>query len=229
MSFWIAGAAVTAGVITAGASIYNANAQSQAAQNAADTQSEAAQAGIGEQRRQFDAVQQLLAPYVQAGTGSLKAQQDLAGLNGPGAQQAAIDAIQNGPQFTSLIKQGENSILQNAAATGGVRGGNVQGALGSFRPQILNQLIGDQYQRLAGITGLGQASAAGQAAAGQANANQISNLLTQQGQAQAGGALAQGTQNTQIANALAGLGGTLISQGGKIGDYFSNLPKANSQ
>jgi hypothetical protein len=116
----------------------------------------------------------------------------LIGLGGPEAQREAIAGIENSPQFQSLIRQGETGILQNAAATGGLRGGNVQGALAQFRPQVLSQLIDSQFGRLGSIAGMGQASAAGQANLSQQTGNNITNLLGQQGAAQAGLALAQG-------------------------------------
>jgi hypothetical protein len=111
----------TAVVGTAVVSGYFAN---EAAEDAADAQIEGSEAGIAENRRQFDLVQELLSPYTQAGVGSLIAQEDILGLNGPEAQQAAISSIESSPEFTSLIKQGEEAILQNASATGGLRGGS---------------------------------------------------------------------------------------------------------
>ena len=138
---WVA-AAVAGGTIVGG--YLSSNAQKGAAEDAANAQSQASQAGIDEQRRQFDQVQQLLAPFVNAGTGALGAQQNLLGLNGNGAQQDAISTIQRSPQFTALQKQGEDAILANASATGGLRGGNVQGALGQFSPALLSQLIQQQ-------------------------------------------------------------------------------------
>jgi len=222
MSFWVAGAAVVGAAATAGATIYTANSQAEAAKKASESQSDAAQAGIAEQRRQFDQIQSLLAPYVQSGNAAMSAQNDLNGINGPEAQKRAIDQLQNSPQFKSLVSQGENSILQNAAATGGLRGGNTQAALAQFRPAMLSQLINDQYSRLGAQTQLGQASAAGQAASGQQNANSVSALLQQQGAAQAGGALAQGAQQGQIASALAGGIGTL--SGINWGNLFGGTP-----
>lgn len=191
----VAGATVVGGLISS-------NAQSKAASGAANAQSAAAQQGIDEQHSQFLAVQKLLNPYVQAGTGAMGGQQDLLGLNGPEAQQKAIQGIQDGPQFAAMTQQGENSILQNASATGGLRGGNVQGALAQFRPQVLSQLIDSQFSKLGSLSSLGQASAAGQAALGQQNANQVSGLLGQMGSAQAGNALAQGQANQTMWNGM---------------------------
>ncbi len=53
------------------------------------------------------------------------------------AQQGAISGLEGSPIFQALARQGEDAILQNASATGGLRGGNVQGALGQFRPAAL--------------------------------------------------------------------------------------------
>lgn len=188
--------AVVAGSVITG--VMSNKAQKGAAQSASDAQSEASRLSIEEQRRQFDAIQKILSPYVEAGTGSIGAQQALLGLSGDAAQKKAIAGLESSPQFASLMKQGENAILQNASATGGLRGGNTQGALAQYRPQLLSQLIESQFNKLGTISGLGQASAAGQAAAAQNTGNAVSNALTQQGQAQAGNALAQGQAQAQM-------------------------------
>lgn len=177
--------------------ITGANEQAKAAQNAANTQSQFAQQGIDQQNQQFQALQKLLEPFVNAGTSALGAQQNLIGLNGADQQQQAINAIQNSPAFTSAQKTGNDAILANAAATGGIRGGNTQAALAQFSPQLLSQLIQQQYSNLGGLTSLGQNAAAGQGNAGLATGGNIAQLLQQQGAAQAGGQLAQGNTVSQ--------------------------------
>ena len=172
--------------------ITGATAAGKAAQAGAATQAAAAQAGIDEQRRQFDKLVELMSPYVTAGTGAMAEQQALIGLKGQEAQAAAVAQQEQSPIFQALTQQGENAILQNASATGGLRGGNVQVALSQFRPQILNSLIEQQYNRLGGFTKLGQASAAGQAESGMASADSIANLLANKGAATAGGQIARG-------------------------------------
>lgn len=194
--------------------ITGASQSAKAAEQAGQTQAAASQAGIDEQRRQFDSLVQLMSPYVQAGTGAMQQQQALIGLQGPEAQQQAISGFEQSPLFQSMQQQGESAILQNASATGGLRGGNVQAALGQFRPQLLNQLIEQQYGRLGGLAAMGQASAAGQGAQGLASASNIGNLLGNQAQAIAGGQMARGNVGRQalsdvlgIAKAAAGFGG----------------------
>lgn len=177
------------------------------ANKAAKTQAGAAQAGIDEQRKQFDAMQALLQPYVQAGQGALGGMQNLAGLGTPEEQQAAIAALAGGPEMLAMTQQGENAMLQNASATGGLRGGNLQGALAQYRPQVLSQLINQQYNRLGGIAQMGQASAAGVGAAGMQTGSDIAQLLQAQGAAQAGGQLAAGQAWQSVPNAfMSGLG-----------------------
>lgn len=189
--------------------ILGTNQQAEAATSAAGIQAAASEAGIAEQKRQFDKIVELMAPFVTAGTGALTQQQALVGLGGPEAQQTAVSALESSPQMRALVQQGENAILQNASATGGLRGGNVQAALAKFRPNILNALIEQQYGRLGGLTSLGQASAAGQAAAGQATGANVASLLQQAGAAQAGGAIAAGNQQANTFSSLLNIGGLL--------------------
>ena len=191
-------------------SLTGANQQAEAAQRAAELQAGSAGAGIAEQHRQFDQLQALLAPFVTAGTQALGGQKDLLGLNGAGAQGAAIDGIEQSPQMQALLTRGENSILQNASATGGLRGGNTQAALAQFSPSLLAQLIEQQYGRLGGLSSMGQSSAAMTGNAGIQTGSAISNLLQQQGAAQAGGVLAQGGLQRQIFGDALSLGSAAV-------------------
>jgi hypothetical protein len=94
--------------------------------------------------------------------------------------------------------------------------------LAQFRPGLLNQVIQQQFGNLGGLAGVGQASAAGIGAAGQASANQITALLGQQGAAQAGNALAQGQATQNLVGSLGGLAGNIAGLGGFGGGLFKN-------
>lgn len=285
MSF-IAVATIGTGLV---GSALSSKAAGDAADDASAAQTASAQAGIDEQRRQFDSVQALLAPYVGAGTGALQSQLDLMGIGGtqavqaqdaytiPGtpatgataadlttgqffglldgsfdpsslgqagtaatpdqyipavagvagvsaadAQQNAINSLIAGPEFQSLVAQGEAGILGNASATGGLRGGNTQGALAQFRPQMLTALINQQLGRYSGVAASGQNAASQQAAAGQNTANSISALLEQQGASQAGAALAQGQAQSNLYGDFAtGIGAGLSTIGDSLGSGTS--------
>jgi len=199
-------------VATIGTGLLAANSAKKSAEKASDAQVTSAQLGINEERRQFDKIQKLLAPYVSAGESGLSGQLALTGLAGQEAEQAAIDRILGGSQYETLVRQGEEGILQNAAATGGLRGGNTQSALAQFRPQILSGLIEQQYGRLGGLTSIGQASATGVGAAGQQTSSSIAALLGQQGAAQAGSALAAGQANANLFGTIGGAVGSYLGQ-----------------
>lgn len=199
--------AIVAAAIAGGATIIGSVIAADAAGNAADTQAAAADAGIAEQRRQFEAMQAILAPYVQTGTDAMGQMRALNGLDGPEAQAAAMASISNSPEMAAMAQQGENAILQQGSATGGLRGGNIQGALGQFRPQMLSNLINQQYGRLGGLAQMGQASAAGVGAAGMQTGANIADLLGQQGAAVAGGQIATGQAAQALPNMAAQFAG----------------------
>lgn len=190
----VAGATVVAGAISA-------DAQRDAARGA----QRGSDASIAEQRYQFDQIQQLLAPYAEGGEEALNAQRALIGLAGPEEQQAAINQLEKSPQFTSLVDQGENAILANASATGGLRGGNVQRALAEYRPQLLSQLIQQQFSNLGGLTSVGQNAAAMTGNAGMQTGANISNTLMNNAAIQGNAGIAQANTWGNTAGNLAGL------------------------
>ncbi|MCA3159448.1 MAG: hypothetical protein ING31_07640 [Burkholderiales bacterium] len=203
-------------VAIAGSSVLGSITQSRAASKAAGAQSQAAEMGIEEQRRQFDEVRKLLEPYVQAGQPALQGMQAMLGLQGAEAQQQAIAGIEQSPLLQAMMRQGEEAMLQNASATGGLRGGNLQGALAQFRPQMLQDALDRQYQRLGGLTALGQQSAAGVGTAGIQTGQSVAGLLQQQGAAQAGGALGRGAAFGQLAQIPGQLAGFQLATGRSI-------------
>lgn len=184
-----------------------------AATQAAATQAGAFQAGINRQDRQFDITQQNFAPFLRSGQRAVGGMGDLAGLNGTEAQAAAIAAIQGGPQFSALQQTGQDAILANASATGGLRGGNTQGALAQFSPQLLSSLINQQFSQLGGLAGIGSGAGATLGNLGAGNAQTIAQLLGQQGAATAGGQIAQGGVNQAAMGSLFKLGGAYLGGG----------------
>jgi hypothetical protein len=184
-------AVIAAGIGAAGA-IGGGLLASSSASKAAKAQTQSAQAAMGEQSREFDTTQKNFAPYLGAGTGALGGLTDLFGMNGNDKAQAAISALQQSPLYQSLYRNGLEANLQNASATGGLRGGNEARSLADFGSDTLAQVIQNQIGNLGGIASLGANSTNAMAGFGQNNANAISSLLTAQGNARAGAAATQG-------------------------------------
>ena len=169
---------------------------------------------LAKNRKSLEEIQKMFQPYMQAGTQALGGQQDILGLNGNTAQQNSLNSIQSSPIFQGLMQQGEDSILQNASATGGLRGGNAQKALGQFSPNLLNTLLQQKLQGLQGLTGLGL-NATG------ANANAVQNfggidadLLVGQGRLNAGGAVTQANNQSGALNSIGQGVGNIFGGGG---------------
>lgn len=136
-----------------------------------------------------------------------------AGMTGSEAQTAAIEKISQSPILQELMKQGEQSMLQSASATGGLRGGNTQAALAQFRPRMIQDEIERQYSRLQGLSSIGQQSILGAPTTNvpsqpsYSGVSQIPSLYGDIGSAQAGQAIAAGQAQGQLYSGIGtGLG-----------------------
>ena len=196
--------------LSAGTGLIAANKSAKATNRATDAQTAAAYAGIDEQQRQFDAVQKLMAPFVEGGSDAFTQLTNLAGVNGAANQAGMLDMIQNDPRLAYAEQSAEEAILANAAATGGLRGGNTQAALMEMRPALFSQAIDQTFSQLGGIASAGQAAASGQASAAQNLGANNASLLQQIGSAQAGGALGQAAAFNQGLGAIANAGGGIF-------------------
>lgn len=191
--------------------ILGGNSSSKAAAKAGDLQYRATQDAIAEQRRQFDVTRNDYAPYLEVGVNALGQQGNLVGLNGAGVQQTAIDALRNSPLYQSLFRNGQEMLLQNASATGGLRGGNMQAASMDFGADTLAQVIERQLAQLGGISGRGQQAVGEVGQLGQAATGNIMNQINQGAAARAGAALTQGGIQSQMWN--------------NVGSFLGNMGK----
>jgi hypothetical protein len=178
---------------------------SSGASKAARAQQQSDAAGIAEQRRQFDLTRSDFAPYMDAGKAALPGIEDLMGLNGNDKASAAIAALQASPAYQSLYNNGLETVLQNASATGGLRGGNAQNSLAQFGRDTLSQVISDQFGRLGGLAGIGQGATGSVAGLGQSSADNIAALLQASGNAQASSSLTNAGIWSGVLNNLATL------------------------
>jgi hypothetical protein len=127
----------------------------------------------------------------------------------------------------ALTQQGEQALLQQASATGGLRGGNIQGALAQFRPAMLQAALDQQYARLGGLSEAGRVSSTQLGQAGLGVASNIGILEAQQGAAEAGGIIGRAAPFVALANAPAQYTGFQIGRGGpSVGSLFGGRPAA---
>lgn len=144
---------------------------SDAAAYAADVQAQSQMEAL-EYLKQTEAIPQ------QFREGALTQLGGLYGLEGgAGDQQALIDRARTSPLYQSIMggqQAGEQAIMRQAGATGGLRSGNVQGAMYDYNTQLQNQALLESYnQQLSGLTGMAQLpSMAPQIASGMAGIGQ---------------------------------------------------------
>ena len=193
------------------------NAQKKGAKKASQLQYDAAIKGIDETARQFDATRADFAPYQALGAGAAPHLGDLTGINGADQQQVEIDALRASPLYQSLYRNGEEALLQNASATGGLRGGNTERGLADFGSDTLSQVIQQKLAEYAGLVGIGQNASGAVGNFGAQAVGQQNDLRNQGAGAKAqyqlikGGINARNFQNAgsfvdDIASAIAGGG-----------------------
>ncbi len=174
-------------------------------------------AGVGQARQD-----------VAAGLTGLEGQASLAGLRGTQAQRQAFANFQSSPGQQFLQEQAERATTRQAAATGGLTGGNVLKELQRQAVGLASQDIGAQFQRGQQVLGTQQQSAQQlanlSAQGGQLGANLISGATGQLGEQRfaAGQQLAQAATGTaaNLANLQQQLGQGIS---GITGQGFTNL------
>lgn len=211
------------GLFSSIASIFSGSGNKKAAQKAADAQVKAEQLGVDETRRQFDLSRADNLPFLTAGTTALGQQGDLLGLNGADAQATGIAALKESPLFASLFDNGLEAVTQNAAATGGLRGGNAQRSFADFGRDSLAQVILQQLGSLGQVAGQGQQTGSFLGQLGANAASSLSNLFTQQGQARAGGILGAQAGRNQMISGFGNIFDSLASKIPGVGSFLKGL------
>lgn len=186
-----------------------------AANKAAGIQAQGAEAGIAEQRRQFDVTQANLKPFQEAGVSALGQQQALLGLGGQEAQQEAFAAFNESPGQKFMRDRAQKNLLRNSSAIGGLGGGNVRSALVEQGAGFAQQDFNNQFGRLGQIAGQGQNATNSLGQFGAQSAGNIANLNVDGSQARASGILGGQQAEGQFRSDLLGLGGMAL--GGYLG------------
>jgi len=191
----------------AGGSIIGGALSSQGAKSASRTSAKASNRATAEQRRQFDILQQNLAPYRGAGYNALD---QLQGMTGNLPQfQGTPDFqfnLQADPGYNFALNEAMRAATRGAASQGKLGSGNLlmdlqnraTGLASQYAPQAFNQQLqtyntnrenaltdyglnyqrqGDIYSRLSGLANMGLGTVNTQGQAGTNMANSIGNIL----------------------------------------------------
>lgn len=200
MAFFVTGA-----VIAAGGGLLSASIGAYASNSAANKQADAANNALNFQKQQYETSQANFKPYLDIGKGATYTLGQLTGT-GPNGQQDFSSFFKD-PSYSFAQSQGELGIERGANARGLNLSGGTLKDLSTFNSGLASQQYGNYFNRLMGLSQLGQASAAGAAANGTAAAGQVGNSMQAVGQAQASGMIGganaiTGGINSGTSNAL---------------------------
>lgn len=148
------------------------------------------------------------------------------GVEGADVQEDILDKVRASPLFASIMgtqRAGEEAILRNAAATGGLRSGNVQQALAEQAQSLEERALLTGYQQeVQGLTGLaGLPSMAPQIA----QATAAPAITTAQGIT--AGAQAQQANTAGLMQGLFNVGGGVLSGMAMAGAFCDSRLKKN--
>ena len=149
-----------------------------------------------------------LSGYNQGGAEAQRRMAALSGALGPEAQAEAMANFQESPGQRYLREQTERGVLRNAAAVGGLGGGNVLKALQANAAGLAAQDFQNQFNRLANVANRG-ASAAGRTA----------DLYSSLGGRQAG---FRNEMGSRIADAQIGRGTMIGANRQRVGDNIAD-------
>ncbi len=175
------------------------------ANDAADASREASAQNLAFQQQGLDYLKEVQQPVLDIRNQALPALYGFYDPTNPSGQADFVQGVQQSPFYESMIQQGEEAVLRNQAATGGLRSGTTQQNLARNSQGVLQGLVNQQLQGL------------GSFAQTPINAGQIANQYGQMGQAAAQGALGAAQAQQAGMGQLLGLGEGLLSGAADLG------------
>jgi len=182
-------------VAVAGATLVKGAIDSNSAKKAGKAQQAGYDAASLESARQYDQTREDMAPWLTAGTNAL------AGLT---ALQNDPNSINQSEAYRFRFNQGLQGLDRSAAARGSLFSGGADADRIAFGQGLASQEYGDQWNRLAGLAGVGQTTANQLGQFGAQNAMNLGNYAIGSGNARASAYRAQGNA---WGNALTGIAG----------------------
>jgi len=202
----IAGAAVIGGVT----SVISGN-------KAANAQKYAADQSAAVQQRIFDQQRADNAPWRNVGQSALYRLAGLSGLSKTGKGDAGTpdySAFTSSPGYQFRLDEGMKAIERSAAARGGLRSGATMKSLNNYAQGEASQEYGNEWNRMAGLAGVGQTANGQNQQAGQAYANSLQSAYTNAGNARASAYQNTGNAISSSVNGLASIYGYNATFGG---------------
>lgn len=138
-------------------------------------------AGLGAVQGAQTDIRSVLAPYMTQGGAGVNKLAELLGLGGDTA--GAMAGLKENPVYKALFQNGQETVLQNASATGGLRGGNTQDSLGHLGADTLAQVYQMMVSNLGNLSELGAKTGLGYGALTNDNARSQAQLQVGRGQA----------------------------------------------
>jgi hypothetical protein len=223
----MAGSDIVSGIMEYGPSIYGAIVGADAGDDAAAAARYAADLEAAYQREALDYLKAKEAVPRGISEGALKGLAGIYGLpGGTGTQQEMIEKAIASPLYKSIIggrEAGEEAILRSAAATGGLRSGDVQSNLYDYNVQLENKALLDAYnQQLSGLAGL-----TGYTSMAPAIASATSGIGRTLASGHIAGAQAEQFGQQQFIEALQGLGALGVESGIGQGMFSDRRLKSN--
>lgn len=139
--------------------------QNSANKKGADAAANAQMMSVQEQQRQYDQTRQDMMPWLDAGRQGLNQLSLLAGGD--------MRGFYNSPEYAFTRDQGLQSLERGAAARGGMYSGGADADRMKFASGLASQEYGNHWNRLAGLSGVGQSTAN---SLGQFGANAATNI-----------------------------------------------------
>jgi len=240
------GSSIAAAAIGSRAAGKAGETQARAAETAAELEARSAREALAFQKQQWETYQRQQAPFLKAGQGAVTTLASLMGPGGEltqpwGKEFAAPTTAQMEaePGFQFRLAQGQQAIERSAAARGGLLTGGTGKALTRYGQEyasgeyqnvynralteyqqaynIFQQGQANQYNRYAGMAGMGQTTAAQLGQTGAQTAGSVSNILMGSAAQQS-----QALQNAAAARASGYVGGA-NAWGGAVGGIGSNI------
>lgn len=178
--------------------LFGGGAAKKASRKAEAAQIAALDRAMGVVNDQYNTTRADYAPFREGGLQGLERLLTLMGFNGADQQGAGLDALRESPMFQRRYQAGQDAVLANASATGGLRGGNTQRSLYNLGEDTFAATLNEELARLAGLTGIGSGATDAVAGFGANRASTVADLFGQQGDARAQGLLTRGGINSRM-------------------------------